>query len=210
VPKQGWKEWLNFDSAEERRDDPDRKPDESGSEGVRITAVIAVALAVGLLLWLLLIKGDDSGSDPETSQGSTESTQVVSESELLGTLKGAGYAVYWAGPRTGVEYEVSRPEEGRTYLRYLPEGEEAESERPFLTVGSYREPDALASIRKLGQKPGAVLIEVAGGGAVYATGPDATNAYLAFPGVDTQIEVFDPEAGQAMRLIRSGAIVPVS
>lgn len=210
MPKQSWKEWLNFDSAKEGENDSDREPDGRDSEGIRISAVVAVALAAALLVWLLLIKGDDSGSDPETSQSAAESTQVVSESELLGAMKGAGYAVYWAGPRTGVEYEVSRPEEGRTFVRYLPEGEEAESERPFLTVGSYREPDALTSIRKLGQKPGAVLVEVAGGGAAYAGGTDATNAYLAFPGVDTQIEVFDPQAGEALRLIRSGAIVPVS
>lgn len=173
---------------------------------------VALGLAVlgALLLWLLLSSGEDDSapSDTETTQAAP-AVQVVSESELLGAMEGAGYPVYWAGPRLGVEYEVSRPEEGRAFVRYLPEGEEAGSAQPFLTVGSYRQPDALASIRELGQEPGAILIRVAGGGAGYADGAGATSAYLAFPGVETQVEVYDPKPGRALSLIRSGAIVPI-
>jgi hypothetical protein len=186
-----------------------RKEGEDGS-GIRASAVVAVALAVALLVWLLLIKGDDSGSEPEGSAPAAGAIEVVSESDLLATLKGVGFPVYWAGPRSGVEYEVSRPEEGRAYVRYLPEGEEAGTDEPFLTVGSYQQPDALASIRKLAQKPGAILMQIPAGGIAYAEAPGATSAYMAFPGLDIQIEVFDPRAGKALELIRSGAIVPVS
>jgi hypothetical protein len=173
---------------------------------------IAIGLAVvGVLLILLLSGGeDDSGSDDTVSaKVAAPAVQVVSESELLGAMEGVGYPVYWAGPRLGVRYEVSRPEDGRTFVRYLPKGEEAESDKPFLTVASYQQPEALASIRELGQKPGAVLVRIVGGGAAYTKTPQATSAYLAFPGVETQIEVYDPKPGKALDLIRSGAIVPV-
>jgi hypothetical protein len=181
------------------------------SDRVRVTAVVAVALAVGFLVWLLLIKGDGNDGSSQATEPTTSSKQVslVSESELLGALRGVGYPVYWAGPRLGVGYEVTRLTDGRTYVRYLPEGEEVESKTPFLTVGSYEQGNALDEIRKLGQKPGAVLVEIAGGGSAYAEGPDATSAYMAFPGVDTQVEVYDPQGGRALKLIRSGAIVPV-
>jgi hypothetical protein len=211
--KKGWKDWLGFDSA--RGDDApgERRSDasERSSERVRVTAVVAVAVAVGLLVWLLLIRGGDDDSTSASNQGPAEAQQisVVSESELLGALKGVGYPVYWAGPRVEVEYEVSRPSSDRTFIRYLPEGEEAGSEKQFLTVGSYRQPDALSRIQELGQEPGAVLVQAAGGGSAYAEGPEATSAYLSFPGVETQIEVFDPQGGEALKLIRSGAIVPV-
>jgi hypothetical protein len=174
---------------------------------------IAIGLAVvGFVLILLLSSGDDdSGSDEtETTQAAAPAVQIVSESELLGAMKGVGYPVYWAGPRLGVKYEVSRPEEGRAFVRYLPKGEEAETENPFLTVASYQQPDALASIRELGQKQGAVLVNIVGGGAAYTKDPKATSAYLAFPGVETQVEVYDPKPGKALDLIRSGAIVPIS
>jgi hypothetical protein len=127
----------------------------------------------------------------------------------LGALKGTGYPIYWAGPRVEVEYEVSRPSQDRTFIRYLPKGEEAETEKQFLTVGSYQQSGALARIKELGQKPGAVLVRAPRGGATYAESPEATSAYLAFPGVDTQIEVFDPKGGEALKLILTGAIVPV-
>lgn len=176
--------------------------------------LIGIGIAVAAVLFVLLLlssDGEDSGStDTVSTEAAAAAVQVVTESELLGAMEGVGYPVYWAGPRLGVKYEVSRPEEGRAFVRYLPKGEKAESAKPFLTVGSYQQPDALASIRELGQKQGAVLVDVAGGGAGYSKGPEATSAYLAFPGVETQIEVYDPKPGKALDLIRSGAIVPVS
>lgn len=173
----------------------------------RAAAGVAAALLVGLAAWLLLGGDGDSDSPPDEA-APAKTVSVVSESELLGALKGVGYPVYWAESRPGVEYEVSRLQ-GRTYVRYLPEGEEAESERPFLTVGSYRQVDAAASIREEGQQPGSILLRLRGGGSAYAEGPDATNAYLAFPGIGIQIEVFDPAPGRALSLVRSGEIVPV-
>lgn len=213
MPRKNWKDWLGFDSARgddapgERRDEAPR----SGGGRIRPTAVVAVAVAVGLLVFLLVQGGgDDSNDEGDQSSSQPQAVSVVTESQLLPALKGVGYPVYWAGPRVDVEYEVSRSSTDRTYIRYLPEGEEAGTEKPFLTVASYQQPDAIAQVKELGQEPGAILVQVAGGGAAYAEGPDATSAYLAFPGVDTQVEVFDPEAGQALDLIRSGAIVPVA
>jgi hypothetical protein len=190
------------------------KPAPSGGRPgwVRPSAIAAIAIAVVIVVYLLASGGGNSSSTTTTT--STEGTnaaktvEVVPESGLLTALKGVGYPVYWAGPRLGVEYEVQRLP-GRTYVRYLPKGEEAESKKPYLTVGSYEEANALAGIKNLGQKPGAILVKIAGGGSAYAEGTQATSAYMAFPGVDVQIEVYEPQAGKALDLIRSGAIVPV-
>jgi hypothetical protein len=182
----------------------------NGHSRKRAAAGIAAALLVGLVVLLLLARDDGSDGGPASASQptSSKSVTVVPESELLGAIRGVGYPVYWAGPEPSVEYEVSRLE-GRTYVRYLPEGEKAESERPFLTVGSYEEPGALASIREEGQKPGAVLVRLSNDGVAYAESADATNAYLAFPGIGIQIEVFDPRGGRALNLIRAGEVVPV-
>jgi hypothetical protein len=206
--KSSWKDWLGFDSPL----GDDSRERGGNSARMRPTAAVAVAVAIVLLAWLLLFRGGDDGGDSTADSKASppgQAVSVVPESQLLGALKGAGYPIYWAGPRAGVEYEVSRPSSDRTYIRYLPDGEEAGSEKTFLTVGSYQQAEAIDEIRKLGQEPGAVLVQTAGGGYAYAEGPDATSAYLAFPGVNSQVEVFDPTGGQALRLIRSGAIVPV-
>jgi hypothetical protein len=177
-------------------------------KGQKRTYLAAAFGAIALIVMLLTGCGGNSGTTSTEATTSSSSVTVVPESGLLKAMKGAGYPIYWAGPRLGVEYEVSR-RPGHTYVRYLPKGEEAESKKPFLTVGSYEDQKALAGIRESGQKPGAILVRIEGGGTAYAESADATNAYLAFPGVNTQIEVFDPQAGEALRLIRSGAIVPV-
>jgi len=182
------------------------------SQRVRFTAAAAVVLAVVLIVWLAASSGGDSSSSPASAaseQTAGKTVTVVPESGLLGAMKAVGYPVYWAGPRAGVEYEVSRLDEGRTYVRYLPQGEEAESKQPFLTVGSYQEQDALANLRKLGRSSGAILVDIAGNGSAYAESAKATSAYMAFPDLDVQVEVYDPEGGKALELIRSGAIVPI-
>ena len=40
-------------------------------------------------------------------------------------------------------------------------------------------------------------------------GGDDTSVYLAYPGQDTQIELFDPEPGRALQQARAGAVVPL-
>lgn len=212
--KKDWRDWLGFDSA--RKGDssgqPDEGPPHNAPDRLRLAGVVAVVLVLGILAWLLFLDGGDDDPTPAGTSASTASNQVsvVDGSDLLDTLEGVGYPIYWAGPRSGVGYEVSRTSPDRTYIRYLPDGEEAGSELPFLTVASYRQENALAEIRDLAKKPNAIVVGVAAGGSAYAEGPDATSAYLAFPGVNTQIEVFDPQPGKALDLIRSGAIVPVA
>ena len=36
--------------------------------------------------------------------------------------------------------------------------------------------------------------------------PNSHNAYIAYPGTDLQIEVYDPKAGRAFELATAGAI----
>lgn len=185
----------------------------SNPRRLRIAAAIVAAAIVALVLLVILIVsgGNDSSSAPQATApapAAEKSVVVVPESDLLAALKGTGYPVYWAGPRIGVEYEVQRLPEGRTYVRYLPKGEEAGSDKGRLTIGSYQQPEALASLRKIGQQ-GAILVKIARGGYAYADGPQATSAYMAFPGLDLQVEVYDPAPGRALWLIRSGAVVPI-
>jgi hypothetical protein len=141
--------------------------------------------------------------------GAGKTLEVVSASRLLQALTGVGYPVYWVGPRPATEYEVTRFEDGRTFIRYLPEGEPAGSDRPYLTVGSYARPDAVASLEALRKQPGGRRLRLAGGGVGFVQRPRATSVYLAFPGVGTQIEVYDPSPGIALRLVRFGVVAPV-
>ena len=162
--------------------------------------MIALALASALLVWLLFIR--DGGND-DASQRAQKTVQVVSADQLLDALAGVGYPVYWVGSQEGVRYEVTRISDGRTYVRYLPSGAEQESGDAFRTVGSYSVPDAYGRIKALAERPSASSFPLPGKGIALPNGDDPRSVYVAFPGVDVQIEVYDPGAGRALQLVKS-------
>jgi hypothetical protein len=76
-------------------------------------------------------------------------------------------------------------------------------------VGSYRITDPTAVLRSQGKQPGGVLATAPGGGTVYFNRQRPQSVYLAYPGVDVEVEVFAPDFKQALQLVTSGRIVPV-
>ena len=79
----------------------------------------------------------------------------------------------------------------------------------YTIVGTYPIPDALEVLQELSKQTGEKSVSAPGGGlAVYSI--DApNNVYVAYPGSDVQIEVFDPSAKRALRLVTSGRVAPV-
>ena len=166
----------------------------------RLGAVIAVALLVGFGAWLLL-RGDDD-SKPERAK--PEETTVADLQQLD---EQSGHPVYWVGPRPGIKYEVTRTGNGNVYIRYLTGGAPIGDEKPnYLTVGSYPFRGAYATLRQSAQQQDTKSGRVSGGG-IYVVSRDRPNSvYVAYPGVQLQIEVYSPSATQARRLVSSGQV----
>jgi hypothetical protein len=122
----------------------------------------------------------------------------------------AGHPVYWVGPRRNRKYELTRTTNGRIFIRYLPPRAAIGNQRPEYTiVGTYPMNDALGVLRRLSKQEGKKSTSIPGGGiAVYSTSAP-TNVYVAFPGSDVQIEVFDPSPSRALRLATSGRVTRV-
>lgn len=183
------------------------KPQKSGTDTDRVRTYIALALvglaAVLLVVWL--VSGDDDSSDGEPGAAS-----IVSAEELEDAVADEAEPVYWAGEQEGTELELSQPEAGRTFVRYLTDGADAGDPRgEFLTVGTYANPDPVAALRRQGREPGGVIATAPGKGVVYFNRENPTSVYLAYPGVNVQIEVFDPNFTRALQMVSSGQIVPV-
>jgi hypothetical protein len=170
---------------------------------LRLGALLAVGLAVFLAGWLIL-GGRDEGSTPANGAAAT------SESELRSFAASSATPVYWAGPRDGQTYEVTRTADGRVYVRYLPEGVEVGDPRPqFLTVGTYPRPSAWAELRRASREPGAVSRRLPNDGMMVFSRSRPTSVYVGYAGGRYQIEVYAPSPGAARRLVQSGQIVPV-
>jgi hypothetical protein len=173
--------------------------------------VIVIALAVAALVWLLFIKGDDDNSG-STEAGATKTVQVVTADQLLGAIAGVGFPAYWVGERPDVQYEVTRISGSRNqvYVRYLPPDAEAETKDPYLTVGSYRVKDAYGVTQRQANQPGgSSSFPIDGDGIALPNGADPRSVYVAYPGIDVQIEVYSPDAGESLQLVRSGALTPI-
>lgn len=148
---------------------------------------------------------------PTTTAAASQNPGAVAATPA--TLKAVattlGRPVYWLGAKSGVTYELTQTPDGRVYVRYLPKGVEIGSNRVYLTVGTYPLTNAYATTSSAADQPGATKIPV-DGGVAFSTKARPTSAYLAFKGVDEQIEVFDPNAAELHKLVASGEVRPVS
>jgi hypothetical protein len=183
------------------------KAGQPGADTNKLRSYIALALvavaAVLLVVWLVSDDDDSAGGDAGAAE-------IVSAESLGDAVTGEKEPVYWAGEQAGTELELSRPGEGRTYVRYLTDGAEAGDPRAdFLTVGTYVQPDPVAALRRQGKEPGGVLGTAPGKAVVYFSRDQPQSVYMAYPGVDVEIEVFDPNFAHALQLVNSGQIVPV-
>jgi hypothetical protein len=169
---------------------------------VRLGALAAVGFAAFLIGWLLI------GREEKTSQPASGAA-VTAEAELRRFAASTPHPVYWAGPRTGHTYELTRTSDGRVYVRYLPEGVKAGDPRPqFLTVGTYPRPRAYAELKRAAKAPGATSRSLPGRGlAVVSRG--SLSVYFGYPDAAYQVEVYAPSAGWARDLVLRGQVVPV-
>ena len=120
---------------------------------VRIGAAVAVAVAIAFVAWLL-IRNDDSSSTSATTTSSIGPTGV-SQDRLRALAEEAGHPIYWAGPKNGMTYELTRTTNGRVFVRYLPSDVPVGiRQAEFTIVGTYPVPGALKVLQELAKKPG--------------------------------------------------------
>ncbi len=164
--------------------------------------IVAAAVAVVVLAILAI----SLGGGEEAPSGKPD---ILSESELLeraGELEGP---VYWAGPRPGAAgYELTVAGDGSIVLRYLAEGATEDKRPELLTVGTYPVAEAQNALLEAKNAGRGLTISEHEGYQVLEGAPN--NVYVVFfsqPGL--QIELYSPEPGEAGRLAKSAALIPV-
>ena len=146
---------------------------------------------------------------PSASAAQRAPAQAVTPATLKAVSASLGHPVYWVGSRSGTTYELSRSPGDRVFVRYLPTGVKVGSGRPFLTVGTYRLPNAFAITRSQSRKTGSVRVATRDGSIAFYNAARPTNVYVAYPRSAVQIEVYDPSPGVARDLVVSESVAPV-
>jgi hypothetical protein len=175
---------------------------------LRLGAVIAVALLVAFIVWLLLIRDSDGDSGGDVTAGGP--AQIATADELASLQDELGHPIYWVGERDGDELELTRTAQDLIYVRYLPEGVVAGDDRPnFLTIGTYPVKDAFDVTTEAGTQKNATSTKTTNGGVAVQNSESPNSVYVAYPGQDLQIEVYDPDPKEALDLATSGEVKPV-
>jgi hypothetical protein len=187
-------------------DDPPPVPSAwSTYPSVRIAAAILCMAIAALAIWLVFLRS--SGSETATPGGGPVG---ASPQDLAALSKRLGQSIYWAGTRSGTQLEATVTTNEYVYVRYLANGAPVGDPSPeFLTVATYPAVDAFGNLRSYANHANAKTTHVSGGGIAVPVPGAATSVYFATPDSDYQVEVYDPDEGAALALIKSGAIVPV-
>jgi hypothetical protein len=174
----------------------------------RNAAIVGLLLAAAIVaIFLIASSGDDNSSGPE-STGGAEATSVDSLRQLASSVD---HPVYWAGTRPGQKLELTITDTGNLFVRYLDQNTPVGSKDvASLTIGTYPFQNAYGALQEVSQKSGAKTGNTPDGGFVVTNENSPQSVYIAYPGADTQIEVFDPDPKTAFALATSGAIVPIS
>ncbi len=171
---------------------------------LRLGALVAIGLAAFFVGWLVMNRGDDA--PPTTGNGAS----AASQSELRSFADSAPHPVYWAGPKDGHTYELTKTNDGRVYVRYLPEGVEVGDPRSrYLTIGTYPRASAFAELKRAGRADGAISLKLDRGGLAVFNESKPTSVYFGYPDARYQVEVYHPSPDEARRLALAGQVVPV-
>ncbi len=179
---------------------------------MRAAIAAALALIAGVLVWLLVIRDDDSDdagastADLSAGAGPVEAT----EADLTELGQRLDFPVYWAGDQGEAGLELTRTTDDSVFVRYLDESSDLGSEEPdFLTIGTYPLKDAFGLLEEAAEDRGAIVEEAPNDGLVVTNEESPTSVYIAFPDEDFQIEVYDPDPDRALDLAVSGQVEPV-
>lgn len=171
---------------------------------LRIGAIVAVVLGLGLLAWILLGGDDDNGESGATA------ARVVSIEELQELAGSRDRPVFWAGAQSGVKYEFTETSDGSTYVRYLAEDADVGDPRPnYLTVATYPLDNGYARLIAESRREGTETERLQNGGRALVRRDRPSSVYVAYPRGKYQVEVYDPSPRRAREMVQSGAIQPV-
>jgi len=174
--------------------------------------IVAAILALTVLILTSSSSDDSSGDLNNANPGEEKTVAVVSKPELLAESADSEDPVYWVGEREGAELELTRIGDGRVYIRYLTDGAVAADPRSdFLTIGSYPVVNAVQALQRTAATNKSTVLAKSDDGAVMLINKaNPSSIYIAYPGADTQIEVYDPDPQVALELAKSGIVKPVS
>ena len=174
---------------------------ERHSRNFFIALIASVALVSGLISFGLAQQFKTSVGENTTLAAKTSGGVCLSEKELIKLVTAQKLTAYWAGPVSGATYSINALQSGQVFIRYVQKGQKCDSQnRDFRVIATYAENGAFDSTKAAGSQANGVSLANQDGSIVYFSKDSPTNVYLAFPSIDYQIEIYDPDPKVAVSL----------
>jgi hypothetical protein len=126
---------------------------------------------------------------------------ALSQNQLQSLVAEESITAYWAGPRSGYLYTIDATVEERIYIQYIQENKNSSNVvANSRVIATYFAKDGFARTVAAATRTGNTGFRNPNGSVVFYAKNRNTDIYLAFPGKEVQIEIFDPLAGQALSL----------
>ena len=181
----------------------------------QVLVAALVALVVFLAAALVLTA---TGHGPLAGKARAASSDVtigvptaMTEQELRAFSANSAIPVYWAGPRDGVTYEVTKTSDGSVFVRYLTNGVKVgDQTASYLTVGTYYQPGGYTALSTTSQEAKVSSSTMRSGALVVQREDSPGSTWFSFPDADFQVEVYHPEAGHSFTLVSNGDVAPLN
>jgi hypothetical protein len=186
---------------------------------IKLDQVTKFAIGVGglivAILVTMLMTTNQQESSPSSSLLVERSLEKLSgqvklnEVQLRGAAALLATPVYWIGPIDGFQYVLDASINGLILVRYVPIGTDlSDQENLFTAVGTYSVADAFEVTKARGEATESTVGLInEDGAAVFYDVESPLNAFLAYPNLDIQIEVFDPRPSVAIEAAKGAGIV---
>jgi hypothetical protein len=174
---------------------------------IKLGSALAVVIAAVFVAWAVIGSGGSSSQPGSTPTVTAIGPVGLSVSGLRSFAKRAGRPIYWAGAQKSYFYELTRTSDNKVYVRYLPPDASVGAKgADFLVIATYPFPNALRALRNAA---GGHAIRLPSGGIASVNAKHPSSVYLAYPGVEYQVEVYDPSPARSLEVARSGAVRPI-
>jgi len=183
-------------------------PAHTGKQQKRLLLLMLALLVIAFILFAVLLLLRGHGAD-KTTLPPVGTAAAVSESQLKTLAAQSNQPIYWAGTKSGA-YELTRTNDGRIYIRYLPSTDKVGDRTPsYLTVGTYPTKQAFSAVKRAAARQGGVSVKIEHGGLLVFNASSPKSVYFSYPKSGYQVEVYDPSPQQARTLVLGGKITPI-
>ena len=166
-----------------------------------LVLIVSTALVSSLFTFGIANQLSPGLAERTTLTAQTSGGVCLTEKELRTLVSENRIVAYWTGPIKDATYSINATTPGQVFVRYILKGMDCGStEAKFRVIATYAEADAFKTTQEAGNQAEGVSLANPDGSVVYFNKNAPNNVYVAYPRVDYQIEIYDPDAKTAVTL----------